>query len=137
MNKVLELLSEEIADGLVREFSGRTEPVLPENGTIKPLVPVPSGEALEQDDPADTTPGPSYRSLEERLQRAESALARLLSRIVGAVDEGNDGVRRGEGSYPNLKYSGHKYSDVDSVLKYVERDEEKGGFKLVIMNFND
>ena len=26
---------------------------------------------------------------------------------------------------------------MESVLKYVDQDQEKGGLKLVIMNFND
>ena len=48
--------------------------------------------------------------------------------------EQDDGA---ETSFPNLKYAKSKYKDMESVLKYVEQDQEKGGLKLVIMNFND
>lgn len=40
--------------------------------------------------------------------------------------------------FPNLKYRQPKYQKMDSVLKYVEtEDDDKYGVKLVIMNFND
>lgn len=40
--------------------------------------------------------------------------------------------------FPNLKYRQPKYQKMDSVLKYVETEEDdKYGVKLVIMNFND
>lgn len=39
--------------------------------------------------------------------------------------------------YPNLKYAKPKYQNVSEILKYVESKEDKGGVKLVIMNFND
>lgn len=40
--------------------------------------------------------------------------------------------------FPNLKYRKPKYKNVESVLKYVESEkDDKGGVKLVIMNFND
>lgn len=39
--------------------------------------------------------------------------------------------------FPNLKYRQPKYQKMDSVLKYVENEDDKYGVKLVIMNFND
>ena len=53
-------------------------------------------------------------------------------------DDEDDDEASGEGSrFPNLKYAKAKYRNVESILKYVERDEDRGGVKLVIMNFND
>ena len=40
--------------------------------------------------------------------------------------------------FPNLKYRKPKYKNVESILNYVESNEDdKAGVKLVIMNFND
>ena len=79
----------------------------------------------------------SYRALEARLERVQGALAKLLARCVDDLGRETGAGPSPESSYPNLKYAGHKYSDLDSVLKYVEKDEDAGGVKLVIMNFND
>jgi hypothetical protein len=46
-------------------------------------------------------------------------------------------VHDGRTSFPNLKYAKPKYKNVESVLKYIEDSQDTGGFKLVIMNFND
>ena len=51
-----------------------------------------------------------------------------------------DGAAGGEatgGTFPNLKYAKPKYQNMESVLKYIEQAQDTGGFKLVIMNFND
>ena len=41
-------------------------------------------------------------------------------------------------NFPNLKYAQPKYSNVSELIKYVESDEpQKGGIRLVIINFND
>ena len=40
-------------------------------------------------------------------------------------------------SLPNLKYAKSKYQNVESLLNYVEKGDDQGGLKLVIMNFND
>ena len=55
----------------------------------------------------------------------------------GEEDDDEDEVEGSGSSYPNLKYAKPKYKNVESVLKYVESDEDRGGLKLVIMNFND
>ena len=91
--------------------------------------------------------GPGKKSLGHRPDtRLERAL-RKLERVEGLTsrdlpdddDDDDDDDRADHGrSYPNLKYAKPKYNDVDSVLKYIERDDDdRGGVKLVIMNFND
>ena len=47
------------------------------------------------------------------------------------------GAKEGSSSFPNLKYAMPKYNNVESLLNYVEKGEEQGGLKRVIMNFND
>ena len=38
---------------------------------------------------------------------------------------------------PSLNYARPRYQNVESILKYIEQDNDKGGVKLVIMNFID
>ena len=52
-------------------------------------------------------------------------------------NDDDDEVHNGRTSFPNLKYAKPKYKNVESVLKYIEDSQDTGGFKLVIMNFND
>ena len=56
---------------------------------------------------------------------------------AGDEDEDEDEVDGAGSQFPNLKYAKPKYKNMESVLKYIDRDEDKGGVKLVIMNFND
>ena len=85
---------------------------------------------------ADITGTGSERNLrvEAALQKAERKLERAATRASGA-DE--DKVRVAESSLPNLKYAKPKYNNVESILKYVEAEDDKRGVKLIIMNFND
>ena len=47
-------------------------------------------------------------------------------------DDQDDDEDNAPGSrLPNLKYAKPKYKDVESILKYIEREDEKGGVKLV------
>ncbi|MBA7626122.1 hypothetical protein ES703_33564 [subsurface metagenome] len=87
---------------------------------VKQLKEVSAGEGLSDED------------LEAKLQKAERKLEKLA---ISAQDE--DEVAGSTSTYPNLKYARPKYKNIESILKYVERDEDKGGVKLVIMNFND
>lgn len=55
-----------------------------------------------------------------------------------AGDQDEDEVKDSGAKYPNLKYRQPKYKNVESILKFVESSDDKGGgVKLVIMNFND
>ena len=82
--------------------------------------------------------------VEALLQRlAEEVADQLVARGMtrqslpeSSSDEDDDEARPGD-RLPNLKYAGPKYKDVESVLKYIEQEDDKGGVKLVIINFND
>ncbi len=135
MKKVMELAAREIADGLAREMGGAGNLSHTRPGTIEPVT-----SAADTHEGGDGLPAEmrvSYSALEARLERVQGALAKLLARCVDDLGRETGAGPSPASSYPNLKYAGHKYSDLDSVLKYVEKDEDAGGVKLVIMNFND
>ena len=69
---------------------------------------------------------------------ADQLVARGMTRqsLPESSSDEDDEARPGD-RLPNLKYAGPKYKDVESVLKYIEQEDDKGGVKLVIMNFND
>ena len=74
-------------------------------------------------------------SLEQRVQLVERELTKLLS--GGDADQNQRDASAQGSALPNLKYAKPKYKTVDSMLKYIEGQEETSGIKLVIMNFND
>lgn len=74
-----------------------------------------------------------YQELDARLHSLEARMT-LIPQLSTPPEEKEAGS---ETSFPNLKYAKSKYKDMEAVLKYVEQDQEKGGVKLVIMNFND
>ena len=94
----------------------------------------------------------SYSALEARLEPVERG-CRPVHRCGYVSNENDAGEaarpvrgRPGAGdrsrpltgvvlSEPEVRWE--QVSDLDSVLKYVEKDEDAGGVKLVIMNFND
>ena len=78
--------------------------------------------------------GLSGNGLAARLEKVERKLEKLA---VSDQDDDEDETAEAGSGFPNLKYARPKYKNVESILKYVERDEDKGGVKLVIMNFND
>lgn len=65
--------------------------------------------------------------------------AKIGQSLVSKTEDDDDGQPSDPAvQYPNLKYAQPKYSNVESVLKYVEDPAETApGVKLVIMNFND
>ena len=77
--------------------------------------------------------GRSEDHLDEMLGNAEKRLAAL----VKVDSDGRNGASVPTVVQPNLKYRKPKYENVESILKYVEQQDDKGGVKLVIMNFND
>ena len=80
----------------------------------------------------------AYAPKQNALQRRLSALEAKFEVLVGSEsEEADDDETDNDSSLPNLKYAKPKYKDIQSMLKYVESDDDKGGVKLVIMNFND
>ena len=73
-------------------------------------------------------------NVEAKLEKVER---KLEKRGITGQDDDEDEVDGTQSSFPNLKYAKPKYKNIESILKYVEADEDKGGVKLVIMNFND
>ena len=72
--------------------------------------------------------------VEAALQKAEEKLERSA---VRAPDDDEGKARVAGTSLPNLKYAKPKYNNVESILKYVEAEDDSRGVKLIIMNFND
>jgi len=81
----------------------------------------------------------SDKNTEEGLIKAEEKLEKINRKLSGeqAEDEDEDEIKGTDSNYPNLKYAQPKYKNLESVLKYIESNDDKGGVKLVIMNFND
>lgn len=76
----------------------------------------------------------SKEDMVAKLRETEKRLEKLAN--SDQLDNQSEiGVSRSE--FPNLKYAKPKYQNVESLLNYIEQDEDKGGIKLVIMNFND
>ena len=135
MKKTIRELPQDIAQDLVsdvRMASNTTEPESPM--FVGLLVNRLAQEVVDQLD--NSTPGnaTASKAMETRLQRLEHKLDRLLG--TEAEEDAEDASARGS-NFPNLKYAKPKYQNVESLLNYVERDDDKGGLKLVIMNFND
>ena len=87
-----------------------------------------------------TTAHSSDEALNTRMQKADAKLGKLLTKLETDhrdQDEDEDEITDDRSSFPNLKYAKPKYKNVESVLKYVDGDDDGGGLKLVIMNFND
>jgi len=92
------------------------------------------GEVVRQLKEADSGKGLSDEDVKAKLEKVERKLAK---RGITGEDEDEDEVVGTGSSFPNLKYAKPKYKNIESILKYIETDEDKGGVKLVIMNFND
>ena len=86
----------------------------------------------------ESSVSPAQDDLETRLARLETQLRELTGGSTeNEVEDDDDEVEGTGSSFPNLKYAKPKYKDVESILRYVESDDDKSGVKLVIMNFND
>ena len=132
---LVRLIAGDIAHDFVKEVERTSPPAKPGSATIVDLL------LRELADKVatllgDLTPIGTVRStrVEAALQKAESKLEKAAARASGA-DEGE--ARVAESSLPNLKYAKPKYNNVESILKYVEAEDDKRGVKLIIMNFND
>ncbi len=155
MNKALDAVAREISNGLALEISSHPDGEKVSAATIVGLLlqhldgavvrrlfeansPTLSRVSMSPDLSGHHRTGRGVseeeRGLEERLERVEQKLERLAIRAQAGAEEAK---ASGESTFPNLKYAKPKYKNMESVLKYVEGEEEKGGVKLVIMNFND
>ena len=76
------------------------------------------------------------KDVKAAFKKAEEKIGRALNESVDSDDD-EDEADNLKSSYPNLKYRKPKYKNIESILKYVETPDDKGGVKLVIMNFND
>lgn len=135
MREVLHVMAGEISRGLAGEMGGRRpEPSFASESIVDLLLQQLAGEVVRQLRRTDGGDAASEQDLERRFQKIE----RRLERLAIAEEEGEDAeVVSTEPSLPNLKYAQPKYKSLESVLKYVEGDDDKGVIKLVIMNFND
>ena len=141
---LLPVLAQEIAEALSMELRGvqRDQPAgydtivdLLLNHLAAKVVALMKEEQVERDpgEPSTDT------ATETRLARAERSVEPLR---IDDSDNGKDEQDAEDDDpptirLPNLKYAKPKYKNVESVLKYIEGDEDRGGLKLVIMNFND
>ena len=129
--KYLRVLAKDIADGLALEMRDHKDPDTSASvSTVDLLLQELAGEVVGLLREARSTQNSSDEDVEARLQKAETHLRKL------DIGEGDDTDDTG-GRLPNLKYRKPKYKNVESVLKYIEGEEDRGGVKLVIMNFND
>ena len=135
MNKALQDMAQEISQSLVLEMVRQQDVKRSASaGTIDLLLQYLAEEVVKRLKQEDTSNGPFDEDLEARLQKAESKLEKL---VIGEQDSDEGEAAGTESSFPNLKYAKPKYKNIESILKYVESDQDKGGVKLVIMNFND
>lgn len=141
MRQGLKGMAEEISHGLVQEIQSTRALNRPTGQSIVELL----LEQLTQEvvrKLESSTDVASPEDLETRLRLLETKLETLgledsPDETEEEEDEDEDEVDAGGASLPNLKYAKPKYKDIESVLKYIESDDEKGAIKLVIMNFND
>ena len=135
MKKALQEMAQEISQSLMREIETYRTIEGPTSGSFGDLLCQQLAEVVvNQLGDAGLGAGPSYKRLEERLLRAEEKLEKLVTSANHDDEDEKAGTRS---RFPNLKYAKPKYQNVESLLNYVEKDGDKGGLKLVIMNFND
>ncbi len=141
MKQTLQDMAQEISRSLALEM-GHPKPVeRPASASITDLLlQYLAREVTRQLEEANSGNGLSEFGLEARLERVERRLEKLtLGEEEGIATEHQDEDEPADtgSGLPNLKYAKPKYKNIESMLKYVERDADKGGVKLVIMNFND
>lgn len=133
-NGVLRALAEDIAHGLVREMRRPSLSAAPRSASVVDLLQELADRLSVLLSELGTDQSLSDKKQEAIPQRADTKLGRLT---VGHPDEDEDEIDDAGSRFPNLKYAKPKYKNVESILKYIEREDDKGGVKLVIMNFND
>ena len=133
MNKALQSVVQEITHSLVLEMGSRQYVVKPDSVSIVDLLLQQLvKEVVRQLKETNSGDGLSDEDVEAKLQKVGRKLEKL-----GITSQDEDEAAGTGSSFPNLKYAKPKYKNIESILKYIETDEDKGGVKLVIMNFND
>ena len=135
MNRALRNIARAISQSLVTEMN-RSQPLgQPASVNIVDLLlQRVAEEVVKELGKATMHKSFSCEEFEARLDTIEGKLERLA---VKAPADHEDETGESTSSFPNLKYVKPKYQNVESLLNYVETDQDKGGLKLVIMNFND
>ncbi len=133
--KPLQRMAEEISQSLLLEMEqDQSVERSPSVNILDHLVKRLADEVVSQLGKAGSGNGLSDEHLEARLQKME----RRLEKMAVSAGDGDEAKTAETGNrLPNLKYAKPKYKNVESMLKYIESDDDKGGVKLVIMNFND
>ncbi len=131
MRRMLRSTAKEISRSLSHEVHGYEIPERTGSGDLLDDLGGHLGDKIASQIGAGRSAPASERSIDRRLRRLETALGLLAGSSDADVNDSDDSA------LPNLKYAKPKYKDVESVLRYVESDDQKGGLKLVIMNFND
>lgn len=149
-NKILQEIRNELASTLLFDFK-KSEPVreinIEKNSVwqmlIEELAPQVAKEIKkelrEEDLLKDKKIVINNKNTEKGLIKAEEKLEKVMRKLSGeqAEDEDEDEIKDTGSNYPNLKYAKPKYKNMESVLKYIESNDDNGGVKLIIMNFND
>lgn len=131
MKRIFRSLVEEIADNLAPQMDQGDKP---ESDLLLDLLFTELSEEVTKRLAAiDVSRNPTS----QEKTTAQNPLVPRPKEPLMSIDKDQDEEVEGDSSYPNLKYARPKYKDVDSVLKYIERDDDRTGLKLVIMNFND
>ena len=135
MKKALQNLAQEITQSLIQEIEGdRSTRNTRSDSIVDLLIPQLAEEVAKRLDKPAMSRGLSEEGIDERLRKVRERLERVR---VDVGTENKPEKAGGETGLPNLKYAKSKYENLESILNYVERDEERGGVRLVIMNFND
>lgn len=135
MRRALHGLVQEITHGLIGEMENHRHVENSTSATITDLLlQQMAKEVAAQLKDRSSAKDLSDEYVEAKLQKAEQKLQKLA--ITDQDDDEDETAGTGR-SFPNLKYAKPKYENIESILKYVESDDEKGGVKLIIMNFND
>ena len=133
MRKALQEMAQEISRSLVHEIESNGGMAEVGGDLADPLLQRIAEEVVEQLKTELVTRGLSAHDLQSGLRRMSAMLEDTAVHIPdNGGHTGGDG-----GDFPNLKDGKPKYQNVESILRYVEKDDDKGGVKLVIMNFND
>ena len=131
MSKTLQVVADNIAGTLIKEILGDGQVARPPyQDMVDRLARMMGEEVASWMEKVNADAGSEARAVLDRLVEVEKKLEKLSSEL--------DTVSAKEGSsLPNLKYAKSKYHNVESLLNYVEKGDNQGGLKLVIMNFND
>ena len=132
MKKALKGVADDIAGTLITETIGEQQVARPPyQDMVDHLARVMGEEVAAWIEKVNADTGSEVRAVLGRLLEVERKLEKLSSELDSVPE------KEGSPSLPNLKYAKSKYQNVESLLNYVEKGEDQGGLKLVIMNFND